>query len=146
MLKFISGMLLGVMMFGIVVHVSRGQVATAQIKKEDVQQGDTFFLDISLDRASNFDGSLTVFTSPEDGASSFELSCGLAKDQKNCRVSNRVPLNAKLGKWDVKRIMFRTGAQPNSDQELAKKGDLSFRVVTHAEAVYPTSATVSDVQ
>lgn len=146
MLKFISGLVLGAAIFGIVAHLCRGQATTAEVKAKDVRQGDDFWMDVSVDKAPNFDGTLNVWVSPDGGGAPIELSGNLNKGMKTCQPHNRMPLNAKLGKWTINRITFQTFAQPQAEKELTKSGLTSFQVVPHGEVILPDGATVSDIR
>jgi hypothetical protein len=63
--KFLVGVALGALIFGIVVHAGRAQVATTNVRANEIRQGDILNMDVSVDRAPNFDGTLSVRVSPE---------------------------------------------------------------------------------
>jgi len=146
MLKFMAGILLGVALFGIVVHVSRGQVATAEVKNKGIKQGDQTTMVVSLDRASNIEGTLKVYALSQDGVGQFELACGLPKGASVCTASNRLPLDAKVGKWSIKKVTFQGVFPTNPEKELTTTGETSFDVAPLGEIVYPHSAAVSDIK
>jgi len=128
------------------VHVSRAQEAgTAHMEKVKITQGDYVTMDVSLDKASNFGGSIGVTAMP-DGAvnGGISLGCGLGKEQTRCTAGGRLPLDAKLGKWTISEITFAPVA--GGAKVLAKHGDSSFEVVPHAPIVLPDSATVADIK
>jgi len=143
--KFLVGVALGALIFGIVVHAGRAQVATTNVRANEIRQGDILNMDVSVDRAPNFDGTLSVRVSPEGDNDPLTLSCNLSKDATTCQMGNRIPLEAKVGKWTIRKITFQTLAQA-PEKELAKSGDLSFRVVSHGDVILPNSATVSGIK
>jgi len=145
MRKFISGVVLGAVIFGIVVHVSRGQVATTNVKAKEIRQGDIVDMDVSVDRAPSLDGRLFVRVGPDGGGDQLTLNCNLSKDATKCQVGDRMPLDAKLGEWTIKKISFQALAS-SPEKELMKNGDLSFQVVPRGEVILPTSAAVSDIK
>jgi len=143
MLKFISGIALGVILFGIVVHTSKGQGATAQMKTKEVRQGEDLSMDISVDRAPNFYGVVKVYVGPVESAESItQINCGLGKDQKTCQTRTTLPPDTKLGKWNVKKITFKSGLE-TSEEELKMNDEVSFHVVAHGEVIDPRSATIN---
>jgi len=146
MFKFISGLVLGAAIFGIVAHVCRGQVTTAEVKVKDVRQGDDFWMDVSVDKTPNVDGTLNVWVSPDGGGTQIELSGNLIKGMKTCQPHNRMPLDAKLGKWTINKITFRMFVQPQAEKEITKSGIMSFQVIEHGEVIRPGSATISDIR
>jgi len=145
MVKFVSGVVLGAAIFGIVAHVSPGQVATAEVKVKVIRQGDILNMDVSVDRAPNLDGTLSVLVGPDGDEAQVRLNCSLNKDTTKCQVGNRIPLDAKLGKWAIKKITFQALA-PSPEKELRKSGDLSFQIVPHRDLIIPDSATVSNIE
>lgn len=146
MLKFISGLVLGAAIFGIVAHMSRWKVTAAEVKVKDVRQGDDFWMDVSVDKAPNFDGTLNIWVTPDGGGTQIKLSGNLNKDMLTCQPHTRMPLDAKLGKWTINKITFQTFVQPQIERELMKSGVTSFQVIQHVEVILPGSATVSDIQ
>jgi len=146
MLKFIAGVILGALVFGIVVHVSRGQAATANVKAKEIRQGDIINVDVSVDRAPSLDGRLFVHVGPDGGEAILTLVCNLSKDATKCQTGDRMPLDAKLGKWTIGKIGFQASAPSSEKMLILKNGDLSFQVVPHGEVVLPNSATVSDIK
>jgi hypothetical protein len=144
MLKFMSGLFLGAVLLGIVVHVSRGQVATTDLQTKGIHQGDNVSMIVSLDRPSNVAGVLTVHASSQDGGL-FSLACNLTNGASGCGMTNRLPLDAKTGKWSIKKITFQNVFASNSEKELTINGEMSFTVAAHGEIMYPQSATVSSI-
>jgi len=143
MLKFISGIALGVILFGIVAHASKGQSATAQMKTKEVRQGDNLYTDVFVDRAPNFYGTITLYVGPADSAESkIHLNCSLGKDQNACQAGTTLPPDTKLGKWNVKKITFQSGLE-TSAEELKMNDEVSFHVVAHGEVIDPRSATIN---
>jgi hypothetical protein len=145
MQRFIAGIFVGALIFGIVVHISRGQTATANIKAKEIRQGDVLDVDVSVDRAPNLNGTLYITVAPDGGGDQFPLTCGLEKDATKCSGNSRMPLEAKLGKWTITKISFQASA-PSSEKELKRNGVLSFQVVPHGELILPDRATVSDIK
>ncbi len=146
MVKFIVGVILSALIFGIVVHVSRGQAtATANLQAQKIRQGDVINMDVSVDRPPNLDGKLFVRVGPDGGDAQVTLDCNLNKDAAKCQVGNRMPLDAKPGKWTIKSISFQTLA-PSPEKALTKNGDLSFQVISREDVILPNSATVSDIK
>ena len=145
MRKFVSGIILGAAVFAIVANVSRGQVATAEVKTKEIRQGDTLSMDVSVDRAPNLDGRILVRISPDGGGLQIEMNCTLNRDETKCQTGTRLPLDAKLGKWVIKAISFQSFAQA-PEKELAKSGSLFFQVTQHQEIILPNKATVSDLK
>lgn len=143
--KFIAGAVLGALIFGNIVHLGRAQVATANLRAREIRQGDILNMDVSVDRAPNLDGRLYVHVGPDGGDDQLTLFCNLSKDATKCQVGDRMPLDAKLGKWSVRKITFQALA-PSPEKELMKNGDLLFQVVSHGEVILPNSATVSDIK
>jgi hypothetical protein len=142
MLKFISGIALGVVLFGIVVHTSKGQSATAQMKTKEVRQGDNLYMDISVDRAPNFYGTIKVYVAQVESESKIQLNCSLGKDKTTCQAGTTLPPDTKLGKWTVKKIAFQSGLE-TSEEELKLNDEVSFHVVAHGEVINPRSATIN---
>jgi hypothetical protein len=143
MLKFISGIALGVILFGIVAHTSKGQSATAQMKTKEVRQGDNLFIDVSVDRAPNFYGTVTLYVGQADSAeSSIHLNCSLGKDKSTCQAGTTLAPDTKLGKWTVKKITFKSGLE-TSEEALKMNDEVSFHVVAHGEVINPRSATIN---
>jgi hypothetical protein len=98
MLKFISGIALGVILFGIVAHTSNGQGATAQMKTKEIRQGGDLVMDISVDRAPNFYGIIKVYVGPAELAeSNIQFNCGLGKDQNTCQAGHHAATGYKAG-------------------------------------------------
>lgn len=143
--RFLAGVALGALILGIVVHVSRGQVATADVKAKQVRQGDVIDADVSVDPAPSLDGVVYLHVGPDGGADQLVLSCGLPKAVTKCEASGRMPLDAKLGKWTIMKISFQPSA-PSAEKELSRNGDLSFQVDPHGDVVLPDSATVSGIK
>jgi hypothetical protein len=143
--KFFVGVILGALIFGIVAHVSRGQVATADVKAKEIRQGDIINMDVAVDRAPNLDGRLYVHVGPDGGDDQITLNCNLNKDATRCQAGDRMPLDAKLGKWTIRKIAFQALA-PSPEKELAKSGATSFQVIPRNGVVVPSSATVSDIK
>ena len=143
--KFLAGVALGALIFGIVVHIGRAQMATTNIKVKEIRQGDIINMEVSVDRAPNLDGTLNVRVGPDGENDQLTLRCGLSKDATKCQVGDRMPLDAKVGKWTIRKISFQTLA-PAPEKELAKNGDMSFQVVSHGDVILPNSATVSDIK
>lgn len=145
MFKFIAGAILGALIFGVVVHVSRGQVATANLQVQKIRQGDVINMGVSVDRPPNLDGRLFVRVGPDGGDAQVTLDCNLNKDATKCQVGNRMPLDAKPGKWTIKNITFQTLA-PSPEKTLTSNGDLSFQVISRDDVILPNSATISDIK
>jgi hypothetical protein len=132
---------------GIAIHTTRGQASgTTHMEKTRVMQGEYPTMDVVLDKASNRPGSVSVTALPEgmtNGGVTF--SCGLPVSQTQCKASTSMPLDAKIGKWNIDTITF-TPAPSGSVKVLGKHGESSFEVVAHDEIVLPDSATVSDIK
>jgi len=143
--RFVLGVVLSTLIFAIAVRISGGQIATANFKAKEIRQGDNIDMDISVDRAPSVDGTIYVHVGPDGDTDELILNCGLGKDATKCQASGRVPVDAKLGKWTIRKISFQTLA-PAPEKELAKNGDLSFQVVPHGILTLPDSATVSDIK
>ena len=143
MLKFISGIALGAVLFGIVVHTSKGQSATAQMKTKEIRQGGDLVMDISVDRAPNFYGTVTIYVGQADSAeSSIHLNCSLGKDKSTCQAGTTLAPDTKLGKWTLKKITFKSGLE-TSEEALKMNDEVSFQVVAHGEVINPRSATIN---
>jgi hypothetical protein len=124
MYKTIAVLVMAAAILGLVVRVSRGQVATTSIKPKEIRQGDILNMNVFVDRAPNRDGSLTAYVGPIGGTDQLPVSCQFGKGSTECQVGTVVPLDAKLGKWTVKRIVFQ--ASGGSERNLAKKGRLDI--------------------
>ncbi|MGB7731840.1 MAG: hypothetical protein WBL50_27740 [Candidatus Acidiferrum sp.] len=148
MLKFAIGVVLGLAVFGIVAHVSRGQqAATAEIKATKIRQDDLVSMDVLVDKAPNFYGTVRVYVGPTDSADSkATLICGLEMDKKTCHASGTLPEDGQTGKWAVEKITFESGLRPGFEQELKKNDNVYFEVIPHVDIVYPQSATITNVQ
>jgi len=143
--KFTAGLILGALIFGLLVHVSRGQVAGARVKNKDIPQGDILNMDISVDRAPNLDGTLFARIGPDGDSDRITLTCNLNNGGTVCQAGTRLPLDAKVGKWTIRNISFQTSA-PSPEKKLTAEGDLSFQVVPHGEIILPDSATISNIK
>ena len=140
------GLTLGIFLAVIPAQTTRGQaVGTTHVGNAKVTQGDNMSMDVTLDKASNLAGSISVIAFPDGTVNAgVDLSCGLEPGRTTCTVSNRMPLDAKLGKWVISRITFT----PISGvaKVLSDRGDSAFEVVAHGGIVLPDSATVSDIK
>ncbi|MGD0404604.1 MAG: hypothetical protein ABSB66_15575 [Candidatus Acidiferrales bacterium] len=128
------------------VHTTPGQaVGTAHMQKAKVTQGDNISMDVTLDKPSNLAGSIGVKVSPDGSPNgNFTLGCGLEAGGTKCTASNRMPLDAKLGKWVISEITFAPIS--GSSKLLSEHGESSFEVVAHGAIILPDSATVSDIK
>jgi hypothetical protein len=143
--KFFAGVVVGVLMLGLGVRISRGQGAsTVQMAHKEIRQGDVLNLDVTVDKAPNLSGTIQV-VAISNGAGDLGMTCHLEPAQTKCETGQRIPLDEKLGDWTVSKITFMPLGGPPA-KELTVHGDLSFRVIAHGDIVLPDSATVSDIK
>jgi hypothetical protein len=143
--KFISGLGLAVLMFALLAHISRGQSASTNLKSIEIKQGDILNLDVTVEKAPNVDGRIFVDAGPDGGPAEITLRCNLDRDSTKCQAGERLPLDAKVGKWVVTKISFQPLA-PAPPKELTKHGELSFQVFARRDVFLPESATISDIK
>lgn len=146
MRKFVAGIAVGVLVVGLGVRFSRGQeTETTRMAASKVIQGGIINMDVTVNRAPSLDGTIYVHIGPEGGTDQLTLRCNLNTGATTCQSGERMPLDAKLGKWTIRKITFQPLA-PSPEKELTKSGDLSFQVIPHGEVVFPDSATVSGIK
>jgi hypothetical protein len=137
----------GILLTVVPAHTARGQAnGTTHMENPKVKQGDYPTMDIVLDKASNLPGSVSVTAFPEgmtNGGVTF--SCGLQASQSQCKAVTSMPLDAKIGKWNIDAITFAPSPS-GSVKVLAKHGESSFEVIAHGEVILPDGATVSDIK
>jgi hypothetical protein len=143
--KFIVGLVLGVFMFALFTHISRGQSASTNVKNGEIKQGDILNMDVTVEKAPSVDGRIFVDVGPDAGASPVTLLCNLNRDSTKCQAGERLPLDAKVGKWVVMKISFQPLASSPA-KELNKHGESSFQVVPRRDIILPDSATISDIK
>ena len=142
----LSGFGLAILVTGIPARATpRQEAGTAHMEKAKISQGDNIFLDVAVDKASNFAGIIYVRVNP-DGIPNdrIDLGCRLAASQTHCTANGTIPLDAKLGKWVISQITFTPDT--GEPKRLMEHGDSSFEVVAHGDIVLPNSATVSDIK
>jgi hypothetical protein len=146
MYKFISGLIVGVLLFGLFVRLSWGQGATASTEDHEIRQGDTVSMNISADKPSNVDGSLFVSAAPE-GSTDAQMfwNCPVSKGSTSCEAHTSVPFGAIVGKWAIVKIAFQATAG-SKEKELMKHGEASFQIVARNDVVFPESATISGIK
>jgi hypothetical protein len=145
MLKFTAGLVAGIVLLGLFTHTSRGQGATANMKAGDIRQGDTFAIDLTIDKAPNLDGGVYVGMAPDGGEVEMTSRCNLPMGTTTCRATATVALGAKTGKWSIAKFAFQPAAG-GPEKELTKHGDLSFRIVARTDVIEPDSATVTAIK
>jgi hypothetical protein len=128
------------------LRIRAQQNASAQIGREPVKQGSALKVTVSLDKAPNHVGSLSIdVAAADDDSSKFALGDRWPEGQKTGSVGGTVPFNAKLGKWVVKKISYQAYAAQKAT-DLTTSGDLSFQVIAHDEIVAPSAATVTEIK
>lgn len=145
MKKFVAGLALGILVVGLGVRFSRGQESETTRMAGKVMQGGIINMDVTVNRAPSLDGRIYVRVGPEGGNDELTLPCNLNTGATMCQAGERMPLDAKLGKWTIRKITFQPLAS-SPEKELTKGGDLSFQVIPHGEVVFPNSATVSGIK
>lgn len=145
MLKFAAGLIVGLLLLGFVTYISRGQSAAVNVKSKEIRQGDNVTMEVTVDKAPNLDGKIYVAAAPIDSKDEIGLTCNLNSGSTTCQVGGPVPLDAKLGKWAVTRVVFQTLA-PEKPKTLLQHGEASFQVVARTDVVQPDSATVTDIK
>jgi hypothetical protein len=146
MLKIMMGAALGILLVGLATDMTHGQAAgTTQVRNAEVTQGDVVTMDVTVDKAANIEGTVYVIAFP-DGMTNGGVTaqCTLATGKTTCTPRERVPLDAKLGKWVITEITFQPLA--GEKRVLSKHGDSSFQVVAHGKIVLPDSATISNIK
>jgi hypothetical protein len=143
--KFIAGLAIGVLAFALLAHISKGQSASTKVRTGEIRQGDIVNMNVTVEKAPNIDGRIFVDVGPDGAASVITLTGGLNREATQCQVGERLPLDAKLGKWVVMKISFVPSA-PSSPKELNKHGDSSFEVVARRDVILPENATISDIK
>jgi hypothetical protein len=148
MLKVAIRVVLGLAVFGIVAHVRRGQKsASAEMKATKIRQDDLVSMDVLVDKAPNFYGTVRVYVGPTDSADGkATLICGLEMDKKTCHASGTLPEDGQTGKWAVERSRSSQACDQVSSKELKKNDNVAFEVIPHVDIVYPQSATITNVQ
>jgi hypothetical protein len=128
------------------IRIAAKQSATAQVSKEAIRQGSTLKIAVTLDRGPNTDGVVLAEVAPID-ANSQPLGMGtnVRKDQTTTTLELLLPLDAKLGKWVVKKISYRPAGTLDV-KELTTSGDLSFEVSAHEEIIVPSAARVTQIK
>ena len=146
MKKFCAGVAFGALILGLGVGISRGQESTSlQMAQKQIKQGSILNLAVTLDKAPNLDGYVTVVAAPDSGAGQLEMKCNLSAGQTGCEMGPRISLDEKLGRWKVAKVAF-TPSAGGQGKELARHGDMSFQVVAHGEVILPDAATISDIR
>jgi hypothetical protein len=113
---------------------------SASLKAPDIAKaGETVDLDITLDRAPNFNGSFVSFlvTGPENF--SYYCPCELKRGERTCHYPFRVPMAAPAGTYYVSSLKYSNGVNV-IDLSFEK---LPFQVIATPGLVFPTSASVS---
>ncbi|MFZ0638174.1 MAG: hypothetical protein WA020_13910 [Candidatus Acidiferrales bacterium] len=146
MRKFVAGMAVGILVIGLGVRFSGGQESeTTRMSAGNVMQGGIVNMDVTVNRAPSLDGRIYVRVGPEGGNDQLTLLCNLNTGAAMCEAGERMPLDAKLGKWTIRKITFQPLAS-SPEKELTTSGDVSFQVTPHGEVVLPDSATVSEIK
>jgi hypothetical protein len=145
----IAGIALGALMVTLPVYMARGQAnGTTQVKTAKVAQGKQVSMDLTVDKAANIDANIYLDVSFETSPSEPQLpqlTGRLPMGQTKCTVAANVPVDAKIGRWAISRIMFAP-LQGGGQTQLTKHGDLSFEVVAGEKIISPDSATISDIR
>jgi hypothetical protein len=113
---------------------------SARVTVPDIAKaGETVNLDITVDKAPNFDGGgLTVIIT---GPNNLNISsgCSLPRGERTCRYPFHLPPDAQEGTWSVTKLLFFTGSR---QIDLSFK-PLPFQVIANSGLVFPTSAEVT---
>ena len=117
-----------------------------QVRTQKVSQGSNVSMDVVVDKAANLNANIYVEAVPEGAAGGgITLSSGLPEGQTKCTASGGLPIDAKVGKWVITKILLRP-LPGGEDKELSKHGDSSFEVVARGKIILPDSATISDIK
>jgi hypothetical protein len=145
MLKPFSSLFLGAILSFLFVPLSRAQGATAEVKPKQIPQGGVLSIDVSVNKAADIDGLLSIELRPDsDKSPVYSFSCQLPKGETKCHANQSIAYNATTGTWVVSKIAF-TAVVGSSPKELALGGKLSFEVTRHQEPNLPDKATVLDI-
>ena len=148
MLKFISCVIFGALLLGIVLAYrnAHNQAATAAMKVNEIKQGGIVDIDISVKVPPKVQGWLYVTASPAGNASGQIVSrCTLGKGQTQCQTTGNVPADAAIGNWRITKIAFQS-YEDGPTTVISEHGDLTFQIVKHDDSVLPSASSEPGVK
>lgn len=114
------------------------QSASVRLPAE-VKAGENVDLEITVDKAPNFNGGAVQIWIQGTGHYSLQSSCEIAQGERSCHFSFQVPADASGGTWSVSKLMFYTGTR---QIDLSFHGQ-SFTVIPNSGLIFPSSAEVA---
>ena len=134
-----TGILCKLIAFVLVAYTIAAAQESATVRAPDiVRAGETIDLEITLDRAPNFAGSVMVGVSGP-GIVGFQSGCDVKPGEKGCHYVFRPAADAQAGTWYVDRLSFWTGTR-QIDLPFKK---LPFQVIANSGLIFPTSGAVA---
>jgi hypothetical protein len=121
--------------------IAQDTQASMTVRSPKVEQGKPVSFLVKVSPTPNVSGAAIISVSPVGGSPSewLSMSGSVGPERTEMQAEVQVPVNARLGKWKVERVIFRVPG--SADTELRIEGNIQFEVVER-KAVLPTTADV----
>jgi hypothetical protein len=106
---------------------------------EIVKAGELVELEITVDRAPNFNGSGLQVSISGPGTYSLGAACGIPLGQKVCHLQFTYPEDVQSGTGRIAKISFTGGSR---QIDLPFTAGFSFQVIGRPDLIFPTTADV----